>query len=199
MVAEVLRFFRPRQYAARMPPAIVNTPTGTPTAMPIVAPVERPPEPCRFELFVVVKVEAVEVDSAGAVAVASAETAVKAAAVVVVAVPPLEESSASELKNLYHGLFFRFVPRHNFANQSRAAFWSTTSHDKPKQCPKSYPQAPSPQRQVTSVWEQRVSSLRELVRQVFYIIVSVCSKTKGIDMVRTAQGGSPEVSRARVL
>ena len=98
----VLRFFRPRKYAARIPPAIANTPNSTPTPMPIFAPVERPPEPCWPESVIVVEDEAVELALLIAVtviaAVASAETAVNSAAAVVVAASPLEESVAKVLE-----------------------------------------------------------------------------------------------------
>jgi len=98
----VLRFFRPRKYAARIPPAIANTPNGTPTPRPIFAPVERPPEPCWPESAIAVEDEAVElallITVTVAAAVASAETAVNSAAAVVVAVPPLEEPVAKVLE-----------------------------------------------------------------------------------------------------
>jgi len=85
----VLRSFRPRKYAASMPPAIANKPSATPTPMPTFAPVDRPPVPWWLE-SVVVKGEAVELALPVAVAVASAEIGV-------VTLPPLAIANDLEL------------------------------------------------------------------------------------------------------
>ena len=86
----VPRPLRPRKYAASMPPAITNKPSGTPAPMPTFAPVDRPPVPCWLESVVVVKGEAVELALPVAVAVASAEIGV-------VTLPPLAIANDLEL------------------------------------------------------------------------------------------------------